>query len=174
MFEGTYEWLVQPQTILMFLIIVLIRICAQLGRSRSDPRYDSLVVEVNTYDDDEDEETVEPVEENPVKTTGLFGRKLAIEPTGRNRYIRKVYYRVNARFGCPVYNRANRAAVRQYAVKLMQEDGHRPSHISRDINRVVTMSFIPSDEFRESVEVGNDWVKPENHATHRNIHEGGC
>lgn len=64
---------------------------------------------------------------------------------GEPRYIYLVAQKCKAYFGCPVETAANRLSVRHFARKVMEEDGHRPTHIARDLPVVVELTFLPSD-----------------------------
>jgi hypothetical protein len=64
---------------------------------------------------------------------------------GTPRYIFLVAQKCKSYFGTPVETAANRIAVRHFARKIMEEDGHRPTHISRDLPVVVELTFLPSD-----------------------------
>jgi hypothetical protein len=68
-------------------------------------------------------------------------------PTWRvipGRYHINVAHRVKNKFGTPKYTLVNHRAVRDYASKIMASDGHRPSHITRDLPRIVNLVFTPT------------------------------
>jgi hypothetical protein len=99
---------------------------------------------MNKYDEDAG------VEAGPDgKPTNEYGIQDGPEKRGPHqlgRFIRQVVCAVKVKFGVPKRNDANRMAVRDYAVRIMKEVGHRPSHIIRDVPVVVRLVFQPTDE----------------------------
>jgi len=63
----------------------------------------------------------------------------------RRRFIGHCARVAKARFGLPQRSKANQLAVRDFLRKYMEEHGHRPSHIARDIEMSVELVFIPSN-----------------------------
>lgn len=71
--------------------------------------------------------------------------------TQGNRYINDVVYRIKLKFDVPKMNSVNRKAVREYAVRLMTLDNHRPAHQVRDLALIVPLVFTPTaNEMLES------------------------
>jgi hypothetical protein len=77
----------------------------------------------------------------------------AREAAPRLRYVTAVAYQVKMKFGTPARSSANYKATREYAVKLMKEHGHRPAHIMRDIEKVITLVFINTREQLDELEL---------------------
>jgi hypothetical protein len=75
--------------------------------------------------------------------------------TPRLRYVTAVAYQVKLKFGTPTRSAANHKAVREYAVKKMKDHGHRPAHIMRDIELVVTLVFINTREQLNDLELSH-------------------
>jgi hypothetical protein len=75
--------------------------------------------------------------------------------TPRLRYVSAVAYETKIKFGTPTRTQANYKAVREYAVKKMQDHGHRPAHIIRDIEKVVTLVFINTQEQLDDLELAH-------------------
>lgn len=62
----------------------------------------------------------------------------------KHRFVTQVSYHVRAKLGIPKNTEANRMVARRIAVKFMQEKGHRPAHIARDISAILVQVFTPS------------------------------
>jgi hypothetical protein len=93
--------------------------------------------EFEIYDDEEEQVTSET---GVTGTTKSFGRHQT------SRFIREVAAAVKAKFGTPKRNEANRMAIRDYAVRVMKEVGHRTTHIIRDVPLVERLAFQPTME----------------------------
>jgi hypothetical protein len=80
-----------------------------------------------------------------------------VTPGNRHRFIASCVHDAKNRFGIPEDSVANRMVVRKTVFDMMTARGMRPTHISRHINTVVELVFLPSaDEIlarrlRESV-----------------------
>jgi len=132
-------------------------------------KFEEHIHQLDTFEDvdrSEEEQMPEPVVEHEVAISNdgshelivrsrLARKNLAkrqrhknapISITEQSRYIMDVTYRVKIKFGVPKQNAVNRRAVYEYAVRLMQEDKHRPSHIIRDVNKVVPLVFTPTKD----------------------------
>jgi len=71
--------------------------------------------------------------------------------TQGSKYINDVVYRVKLKFDVPKMNSVNRKAVREYAVRLMTMDNHRPAHQVRDLAQIIPLVFTPTaNEMLES------------------------
>jgi hypothetical protein len=93
-----------------------------------------------------DDYSVEELVETPTNEFGISGTPQTRGSKQSNRFIREVVFAVKAKFGLPKRTEANRVAVRDYAVRIMKEVGHRPSHICRDVPKIVRLVFTPTDE----------------------------
>jgi len=66
-------------------------------------------------------------------------------------YTHRVAHLVRAKMGIPKPTLANREVARQIAVRYMVEHGHRPAHVTRDVEPILTLVFTPTKhEVREA------------------------
>lgn len=107
----------------------------------------------------ETEEFVETTVEDSTCTTDSSATDEGSQPevvqewkTIPGRYHLNVAHRVKNKFGIPRYNLVNLRAVRDYASKIMASDGHRPSHINRDMPRIVSLVFTPTRDDQTELE----------------------
>jgi hypothetical protein len=77
---------------------------------------------------------------------GITGTVADFGPVQKGRFIKQVVAACKMKFGVPKRCEANRMAVRDYAVRIMKEVKHRPSHIVRDVPLVVRLVFQPTSE----------------------------
>jgi hypothetical protein len=106
-------------------------------------RTKALMDQQDDYTTDEIDGVVESKESNEF---GITGTVADFGPQQTPRFIRQVVSAVKMKFGVPKRNEANRMAIRDYAVRIMKEVGHRPSHIVRDVPLVVRLAFQPTSE----------------------------
>jgi hypothetical protein len=81
-----------------------------------------------------------------VNEYGITGTVADFGPIQKGKFIRQVVAACKMKFGVPKRCEANRMAVRDYAVRIMKEVKHRPSHIVRDVPLVVRLVFQPTSE----------------------------
>lgn len=77
------------------------------------------------------------------------------EAVKRKSFIYKVAMRCKNKFGTPKRTMANRVVVYEFAVKVMQQHGHRPTAIQRDIPTVISLVFQPTKEDLRRVHLDN-------------------
>jgi hypothetical protein len=73
-------------------------------------------------------------------------------------YVNQVAHMVRNKLGIPKLTAANKEVARQLAVKFMSDKGHRPSHITRDLEHVMMLVFTPTEEDIRAAQLFNNYA----------------
>lgn len=114
----------------------------EFGRPDLMDGYEDTIIE----DDEADGASVSECSGSTQTTTSTATRRANRTGILPGKYVLHVAHRVKNKFGTPKYTGATRRVVQEYASKLMATDGHRPSHINRDLPHVLNLVFTPSKD----------------------------